>query len=139
MLRRTFHKEVRVEHLRVIKGEKREKARDPIAHLKGMNAEFYRALKIDLLDFQQRSVLCRCLERIPLPDMVPNEAVIHALASPEKDLLEDYEEEEAATRSRWHVLLGALGLTPNATKRHEAVKRRLGLIRRVLAGTTKEP
>lgn len=121
-------------HFTVLPGDKKDlaKPRTSTERLRDMNPRFAEALKLGKLDFDQRRVFERCLERFPLPESVDGASVIQAIADPEKDLLEDYRETDPAVRTRWHALLAALGIGTEAQKRHDEVKRRLGLVRRVL-------
>jgi hypothetical protein len=110
-----------------------ERARTrPLQQLRNMNRSFYEALKVSALTFEQRSVFAQCLAGIPFPSKIEDEDVIAALADPDRDLLTDYAETDFRYRRRWHACLAKLGLHTEKHEEELEVKRRLGLVRRVL-------
>jgi len=122
--------------LHVLKGlgEAIEKANDKaVERIRRANRNLYDALKLQELDHTQRSMLNECLEGIQVPNDVDDQAVIAALADPNRDFLAEYQLTPFRYRHRWHALLSIVfRLRTDAHEQEEAVKRRLGLIRLAL-------
>ncbi|OGL67047.1 hypothetical protein A2856_01000 [Candidatus Uhrbacteria bacterium RIFCSPHIGHO2_01_FULL_63_20] len=115
----------------VILGEKPTEERTPIERLKDMNLSLYAALKVHKLTAEQRILFNRLLGDLPLPECLADDAVIASLADPE-DPMRDFERMDPLPRGRMVRLMQRLGIGPKHEESRDEVKRRIGLVQRVI-------
>lgn len=118
--------------LEVIVGNKPTAELSPFQRFRQMNPALCAELKLHELNHHQRALLSRYLAETDLASAIEDADVITALADPE-DPIRDFERMDPAPRGRWHRLLARLGFRSESDRlARDAVKRRIGLIQRVI-------